>query len=294
MIRVQFSLRTVFVVMTACALLLAWWVPPETEVRFANISFTQWRPSSPNLRITTEQQFYQLLGPNPGRSLLQGLPDWPDFAKSDVIQVPANGLAGETTAEYRVAALGKSVDVDFKNTPLKEVGEVLKKQYGTEVDYCPPSFDEDGVEPGMPITFKARGIALRDALHSMLEPRGLTFIVGAEGLFILVITDSVAKKAYPANILLTGDWLDHPPDLRHRLRFHGKLALITSFAGTVPLDSRAVGYTVPKGAKVLFVTERVANAIDFGYNLTVLLTAAVLIVRPGWCHGRPASIVTAG
>jgi hypothetical protein len=117
MVRLQFSLRTVFVVMTACALLLAWWAPADSGVQFANTYFPQWRPSVSNLRITTEHQFHERLNGKPEPPTGDSV-DWPDFSKSDVIAVPLNGLAGEPTAEYRIAALGKLVDVDFQNMPL--------------------------------------------------------------------------------------------------------------------------------------------------------------------------------
>jgi hypothetical protein len=310
MIRVQFSLRTVFVVMTACALLLAWWVPPDDEVRFAvqaaicaargkkwwvppddevrfaGIYFTQWRPSISNLRITNERQFFQMLGHerDPGVCPLA----WPDFFKSDVIPVPLNGLAGEPTAEHRIAAFDMPVDVDFHNMPLQKAVEVLSERCGmVELELDLREFDLARVAPEMPITFQAKGVVLRDALHSMLEPRGLTIVVVADEV-VCITTESKAQSPYYPGFLSRGsDWHFYcPPALGHRLRFRGKLVLITSFAGTVEPDSRAVGYTVPKGAKVLFVSERIANAMDAGYTLMVLLMAAALIAYPKRRRGR--------
>jgi hypothetical protein len=89
MIRVQFSLRTVFVVMTACALLLAWWAPADSGVQCMNFDFARWQP---DLRVTTERQFCALVGGKPEQKMMETF-DWPDFSKSDVIQVPVNGLA---------------------------------------------------------------------------------------------------------------------------------------------------------------------------------------------------------
>jgi hypothetical protein len=124
----------------------------------------------------------------------------------------------------------------------------------------------------MPITFKAKGITLRDALHSMLEPRGLTVVI-ADGGAVVITTKRAAQKPEPAL------W---PPKLRYRLRFRGKLVVIAPFVGPVVPDSGAGGYAVPKGAKVAFVTERVANAMDAGYTLMVLLTAGAVIAFPKW------------
>jgi hypothetical protein len=110
----------------------------------------------------------------------------------------------------------------------------------------------------------------------MFEPHGLAVII-AEGGAVVVTTESAAQKPEPAL------W---PPKLRYRLRSRGKLVLITPFVGPVVPDSGAGGYAVPKGAKVLFVTERMANAMDVGYTLTVLLTAAAAIAYPKWWPTR--------
>lgn len=278
MIRVQFSLRTVLILMAACCLLLAWWVPTDDEVRFAHIHFTKWRPSIAPLRITTARQFFDVLGYEPGQE--PDFPEWPDFSKSDVIPVPLNGLAGEPTAEYRVEALAKPVSMDFRNTPLREVVEVLQEReendWWLQIDLR--GFALDGVDPDLPITFHAEEVPLRNALHSMLEPRNLTFVVGDE--MVCIITQRSVGDVYGLVIIDRGDWLDSwRPELRHRLRMGGKLVFITSFAGSVPTDSRAVGYTVPKGAKVFFVTDRVADVIDAGYTVAVIsLTLAVIVV----------------
>jgi hypothetical protein len=275
MIRAQFSLRTVFVVMTACALLLTWWAPPDNGVECTNIQFPRWRP---DLRITTERQFCELLGGKPEQKLGETF-DWPDFSKSDVIQVPVNGLAGEPTAEYRVAALGKPLEVDFCNTPLYKVVEALNTRCRPELRYHDDLLvlDSRRVAPETLITFKAKGIALRDALHCMLEPRGLTItILGWDADSVVITTESASRQARVG-------W-DEESRLRlqHRLRFRGKLALITSFVDQIGPCSGAIAYTVPKGAKVLFVTERVANAMDAGYTLLILLTAAALVAYPKW------------
>jgi hypothetical protein len=43
---------------------------------------------------------------------------------------------------------------------------------------------------------------------------------------------------------------------------------------------------MPKGVKVFFVTERMANAIDAGYTLLVILVAVALAAYPNWLPGR--------
>jgi len=246
--------------MTACCFLLAWWVPTDDEMRFAQIYFEQWRPSLWGLRITTEEQFCQLLGYEPG--LTKECFEWPDFSKCDVIPIPLNGLAGEATAEHRIHALDRPADVDLRNMPLREVVEVLRQRCGIELQYDLREFASAGVDPEMPITFQAEGIALRDALHSMLDPLGLTLIV-REGEIVCITTQSCTQKAYGPSIIDRKDWFDYrEPVLGDRLRLRGRLVVVTSFLGNVETDSRAVGYTVPKGAKVIFVNDRIASAID--------------------------------
>ena len=71
---------------------------------------------------------------------------------------------------------------------------------------------------------------------------------------------------------------------------HGKLVLITSFADANEPDSRTLGYTVPKGAKVLFVSKRVANAINIGYTAgVVILAVALTLYLRSRSRRRPAT-----
>ncbi|MHC4403958.1 MAG: hypothetical protein ACYTG0_30235 [Planctomycetota bacterium] len=282
--RVQFSLRTIFVLMAACCLLLAWWVPSDGEVRFAHIYFNRWQPSMAALRITTPSQFCHLLGFELSR--LDDWSEWPDFSKSDVIPVPLNGLAGEPTAEYRIQALEKPVSVDFRNTPLLEIVDTLTEQCGVELQVDLRQFALDGVNADMHITFHAEEVPLRSALHSMLQPHNLTFCVGED--LVCITTHRCAQSAYGGHsIIHGGDWLDFGrPKLRHRLRMRGRLVFITSFAEDVETDSRALGYAVPKGAKVLFVTDLIANILDAGYTFGVIsLMVVVIVALKRWVAG---------
>jgi len=276
-IRAQFSLRTILAIVAACCLLLAWWVPSDGEVRFAYVYFERWEPSMGTLRITTTRQLSDLLGYGP-----DGLPDWwsqwPDFSKSDVIPVPLNGLAGELAAEFRIQALQEPVSVDYRNTPLWDVVDDLRERCGIDLQLSLHQFASDGVDPYMPITFCAQEAPLRSALHSMLEPHNLTFGICEE--FVFITPHRRAPSAYGPSPIDRKDWFDYQqPKLKHRLRLRGKLVFITSFADSVEPDTRAVGYTVPKGAKVLFVTDRGANMLDAGYTVAVILLTVLLAVR---------------
>ena len=276
MCRFQFSLRTLFIVTAACGLLLGWWVPSGDEVRYAGIYFCYWRPDLAALRVTRAEEFFGLFERDP-RGGLYSAEYWPDFSKSDVIPVPLNGLAGEPTAEYRIEALGKPVRLDFHNKPLRDVVDALADGHSIDLPMDRRALWENGLAVDMPITFHCEGVPLREALHSMLEPHGLTFAVwdGA----VCITTPREAQRARAPPLVYSGGYMLYyflPP--RHRLRMHGKLVFITSFADAIDPDSGANGYTVPKGAKVLFVSERVANAINIGYTAGVLMLAVALIV----------------
>jgi hypothetical protein len=122
----------------------------------------------------------------------------------------------------------------------------------------------------------------------MLEPRGLTFVVAQGGDSVVITTESAAQTAYVLSGKMRFPLFDYFPGRRvvGRPRFRGALVLLTpSFYPAEP-DSRTVGYTVPKGAKVLFVSECVASAMDAGYTLIVLLMAAALIAYPKWLPGH--------
>lgn len=278
MIRAQFGLRTILAIVAACCLLLAWWVPSDGEVRFAHVYFERWEPSMAALRITTADQLSDLLGYGP-----DDLPDWwslwPDLSKSDVIPVPLNGLAGEPAAEFRIQALQKPVSVDFQNTPLLDVVDDLRERCKIDLQLDLRQFAADGVDPDMPITFCAEEVPLRSALHSMLKPHNLTFGICEE--FVFITPQRPAPSAYGPSFIDRKDWFDYQqPKLRHRLRLRGRLVFVTSFADSVEPDTRAVGYAVPKGAKVLFVMDRGANMLDAGYAAAVILVMALLVVGP--------------
>jgi hypothetical protein len=278
MIRFQFGLKTVFVVMTACCLLLAWWAPAPDDVRFAELYFRQWQPSVAALRITTAKEYYRLLGYEPDPKIFRGF-DRPDFSRSDVIAVPLNGLAGGPSAEDRVEGLQKPVHVDFRNAPRWEVADTLKDQTGVEIQYDRHQFWAEGMDEDIRITFHADKMPLREALHAMLKPQNLTTLILPDKVVVITTPGGTRNVWGGPRLLSSNDWFDlSRPQLRHRLRMHGKLVVITSFAGELETDSRAVGYAVPKGAKVLFLTDRMATVMDAGYTLAVVSLAVLLIV----------------
>jgi hypothetical protein len=278
---------------SACCLLLAWWALSDGDVRFAWIFFRQWRPAIANLRVKSKEDFFGLLG----RKTDPRLEDWydlPDFSKSDLVPVPLNGLAGEPTAEFRIAELGKLVDVDFQNKPLDEAVRALREQCDIDVQLKVGALAKAGVGEKTKITFRATGIPLRDALHSMLGPHGLTFVV-QESVHVTSTAD--AEGASMPGLLYDHDWFnDTGYQLKHRLRLRGRLAIMTAFSEATLPDSRAAGYAVPKGARVLFLTDRMANAMDIAYTLVVAFVAVLVIIRLERRKGRrpPAASPAAG
>lgn len=233
------------------------------------------------MRIRTSEELFDKLGYTPDFDI--DWIDWPDFSKSDVVPIPLNGLAGEPTAEYRIDALGNLVQLDFQDTPLLDVVYALREDHGVYTELGLRELAEAGIDEETPVTFKAEEVPLREALRSMLDPLGLTYVIHSDTVGIT--TKVAAEGVFGPSII--AHWSDpYIPELRYRIRMGGKLVFITSFADDPGIDSRAVGYTVPKGAKVLFVTDFIANLVDIAFAALMVVLASIAIFFPRWKRKR--------
>ena len=190
---------------------------------------------------------------------------WPDFSRSDVVPIPLNGLAGQQIAEFRNEALGTPGSFHFQDTPLIQVVWSLDERFadrGLHLQLCIKVLYFAGIDEETPVTYKAEDVPLRKALTAMLDPLDLTYMIHRE---VVMITTKADTESARLPTLVGRGWEDpYVPELETRIRLGGRLVLVTSFADEPEIDSRAVGYTVPKDSAVVFVTETVANIIDIG------------------------------
>ena len=99
-------------------------------------------------------------------------------------------------------------DLDFHETPLKDIVEVLWK-FGLPVQMDAKAITEAGGTPDMPITFRAKSIRLETGLKLMLQAHELNFIIEDETL--LITTDAKAKEHVVTRLYSVGDLVPDPP-----------------------------------------------------------------------------------
>ena len=74
--------------------------------------------------------------------------------------------------------------LDFTDTPLEEVVNLLQDEYSIPIQIDIPALDEIGVGGDEPININVHDISLRSALRLMLKQHQLTYIVDDEVLLI--------------------------------------------------------------------------------------------------------------
>lgn len=89
------------------------------------------------------------------------------------------------------AALQKTGNLDFINTPLRLVAGYIEKQYGIPVSIDEKGLEAAGADPSLRITCNLRNTTLSDSLQSILPEHNLTHVV-RDGR--LVITDAADPK----------------------------------------------------------------------------------------------------
>ncbi|HWB11504.1 MAG TPA: hypothetical protein VG826_19900 [Pirellulales bacterium] len=100
-------------------------------------------------------------------------------------------------------ALNEKTEMDFANQPLSDVVEYIAERHeiGVQLDY--KSMSAAGVGSDTPITAKRKGVTLRDALQTVLEPLGLAFTIHHEVL--LITSKPLPKKTIDLPVLPDGE-----------------------------------------------------------------------------------------
>jgi hypothetical protein len=109
------------------------------------------------------------------------------------------------SCEKIMRALDGPTEMDFVETPLKDVVEALKVRHGIEIQLDAKAITDAGGSVDMPITRQVKGISLRSALRMMLREHDLDFAISDE---VLVITSSegrLALRQYEVGDLVSDD-----------------------------------------------------------------------------------------
>jgi hypothetical protein len=125
---------------------------------------------------------------------------------------PANSptqLSGdESPAERKIrAALLQPTQIEFVETPLKDVVDYLKELHHIEIQLDTAALKEAGVDESAPVTKNLKGISLRSALKLLLDELQLKYVIHNE---VLLITspakaesdEYMITKAYPVGDLV--------------------------------------------------------------------------------------------
>lgn len=87
----------------------------------------------------------------------------------------------------------RSDGLDFVDTPLEEVVNMLQEDYGIPVQLDLPALDEIGLGPAEPVTINVHNISLQSALRLMLKRLGMTYVIEDEVLLLTTPEEAESK-----------------------------------------------------------------------------------------------------
>lgn len=135
--------------------------------------------------------------------LLVAICCWPAIAAADEARV--------------IAALAKPVDVDFQNTPLRDVVEFLGTQAGVPIALDVHELERAEIPPDVPVTRRLKQHPLRSTLAILLRPLGLSFVPRDD--HVLVTTLEGERGLLRLRVISVETWLrpaDEDSDLLQR------------------------------------------------------------------------------
>ena len=104
-------------------------------------------------------------------------------------------ITSRPTPEQRIReALDEPTQIEFVDTPLKDVVDYLKDLHHIEIQLDGPAMQEAGVEESTPLTRNLKGISLRSALRLMLDELELTCVIHNEVLLITSRAKAASNK----------------------------------------------------------------------------------------------------
>jgi hypothetical protein len=110
------------------------------------------------------------------------------------------------------AALAQPTQLEFIETPLRDVVDFLENHHQINIELYAPALDAVGIGSDTPITRNLKGVPLRSALTLMLRDLDLTYVVRDDVLLITttdVADEMVELRVYDVSKLLgPGDSAD--------------------------------------------------------------------------------------
>ncbi len=119
---------------------------------------------------------------------------WEEISRSPFrnFRSSAVDIAGKgKSKEQRILdALEANVDLDYPETPLKEVIEDLKERFGIPIVLATKKLEEAAINLETPVTVNFKQISLRAGLRNMLGELGLTYLIKDEVMQITTPEDA--------------------------------------------------------------------------------------------------------
>jgi hypothetical protein len=192
--------------------------------------------------------------------------------------------AGSETPVER--ALAQKIDLDFVETPLKDVAASIAKKTGINVLLDNRAITDAGGSADTPITFQIRGIALRSSLRLMLQEHELNFVTDSDGENVLLITsdtkakEHVVTRVYDAHDLIAS----HRKITENKVKLDDLVDIITTtIAPTTWTDTGGTGSMSPYDTQLI-----ISQTVEIQEQISELL-AAIRQVRD-----VPQKVIEAG
>ncbi len=106
-------------------------------------------------------------------------------------------------------ALNQEIELNFNDTPLREVVRVISKKIGANFAVDSRSLDEEGIKVTTPVSIVVSGLSARSALRLILEPLHLTYVVEDE--VIMIVSRQRAKGELIVTTYAVADLLATEP-----------------------------------------------------------------------------------
>lgn len=150
-------------------------------------------------------------------------------------------------------ALDTATQVEFVQTPLRDVADFLKDKHGIPIQLHTRALENEGIATDVAVTMNLSGISLRSALRLMLDPFGLVAVPKNEVL--MITTKEYATTDLSPHIYYVGDLLRESEEHAEK-DLQALQTLLT--AGIEPKtwkDGGGAGVIVPFRGNLLIVSQ---------------------------------------
>ena len=128
---------------------------------------------------------------------------WKELTARRKEKYTATELSRRSPAEKKIEeALKQPTQIEFVETPLKDVVDYLKDLHHIEIQLDSAALKEAGVDESTPVTKNLKGISLHSALKLLLDELQLKYVIHNEVLLITSPTKAesdeyMTTKVYP-------------------------------------------------------------------------------------------------